>query len=75
MADKQAPKTANEKPGRKKTSGPDLIKDGGKWAGSGRKVVEHGEGPEVVAQRQSQTGRGALRTTLRQSKSKHPGHE
>jgi hypothetical protein len=52
--------------------GPDLVKDGGKWAGSGKKVVEHAKGPVVAAQHQSQTGRGALRTTVRQPKSKHP---
>lgn len=32
------------------------IADGGKWAGSGRKTVEHGEGPAVARQRQP--GRG-----------------
>lgn len=49
------------------------VPDGGKWAGSGRKAVEHSEGPEVA--RQAQTGRGAkTRTALRQTKANHPSH-
>jgi hypothetical protein len=47
--------------------------DGGKWSGSGRKTVEHGQGPEIARQRQ--TGRGAkTRTAIRENKSKHPSH-
>lgn len=61
-----------KKSSRKATAGPDLVPDGGKWAGSGRKVVKHGKGPEVAAQRQSQTGQGELRTTVRKSKTKDP---
>ena len=68
MAGKQATKTT-------KKQGTDLVQDGGKWAGSGRKVVEHGEGPEVAAQRQSQTGRGPLQTTLRKPKANTPSKD
>jgi len=66
MAGKQATKTTKKR-------GADLVQDGGKWAGSGKKVVENGEGPEVAAQRQSQTGRRPLQTTVREPKEKHPG--
>ena len=59
-----------KKSSKQDVAGPDLVKDGGKWAGSGKKVVENGKGPEVAAQKQSQTGRGELRTTLRKTKSK-----
>jgi hypothetical protein len=49
------------------------IQDGGKWAGSGRKVAEHSEGPEIA--RQKQTGRGAkTRTAFRADKANHPSH-
>jgi len=49
------------------------IKDGGKWAGSGRKTVEHREGPAIV--RQGQPGRGAkTRTAVRSKKANHPNH-
>ncbi len=47
--------------------------DGGKWAGSGRKTVEHREGPALVRQRQP--GRGPkARTAARSSKANHPNH-
>ena len=39
------------------------VQDGGKWAGSGRKTVERGEGREIARQRQ--TGRGAKTRTVR----------
>jgi len=49
------------------------VADGGKWAGSGRKTVTDGEGPEIA--RQAQPGRGAkTRTTLRTKKANHPNH-
>ena len=49
------------------------VPDGGKWAGSGRKTVEHREGPEIV--RQAQPGRGAkTRTATRSKKANHPNH-
>jgi len=51
---------------KQNTTGTDLVKDGGKWAGAGKNVVKNGEGPSVAAQHQSQTGKGELRTTLRQ---------
>jgi hypothetical protein len=48
------------------------VPDGGKWA-SGRKAVEHGEGPALT--RQGQPGRGAkTRTTARTGKANHPNH-
>jgi hypothetical protein len=51
----------------------DGISDGGKWAGSGRKTVEHHEGPHIA--RQAQTGRGAkTRNAVRSDKKKHPNH-
>jgi hypothetical protein len=47
--------------------------DGGKWAGSGRKTVEHSEGPAIA--RQKQTGRGAkTRTAMRSDKKNHLNH-
>lgn len=47
--------------------------DGGKWAGSGRKTVEHSEGPAVP--RLKQTGRGAkTRSAMRSDKKNHPNH-
>jgi len=49
------------------------VQDGGKWAGSGRKVVQHSDGPEIA--RQPQTGRGPkTRTALRTNKANHPNH-
>ena len=49
------------------------VKDGGKWAGSGRKVVERSKGPEIA--RQGQSGRGAkTRTAIRKDKANHPNH-
>ncbi len=49
------------------------VPDGGKWAGSGRKTVEHSEGPEIARQRQ--TGRGAkTRTAKRTMTANHPNH-
>jgi hypothetical protein len=48
------------------------IPDGGKWA-SGRKAVEHGEGPALT--RQAQPGRGPkTRSTVRTGKANHPNH-
>jgi hypothetical protein len=45
---------------------PTEVPDGGKWAGSGEKTVEHGEGPEVA--QQAEHGRGAkTRTVHRQA--------
>jgi hypothetical protein len=42
------------------------IADGGKWADSGRKTVEHGEGPAIA--QQAEHGRGAkTRTVHRQA--------
>jgi len=47
------------------------VPDGGKWAGSGRKAVEHHEGPTIA--RQAQPGRGAkTRNTTRSNKKNHP---
>ncbi len=47
--------------------------DGGKWAGSGRKTVEHSEGPVIARQRQ--TGRGPkTRNAMRAAKANHPNH-
>jgi len=47
--------------------------DGGKWAGSGAKTVEHSRGPAIA--RQKQTGRGAkTRTAMRTQKVNHPNH-
>jgi hypothetical protein len=47
--------------------------DGGKWAGSGRKTVEHHGGPQIA--RKGQPGRGAkTRTTMRSNKKNHPNH-
>jgi hypothetical protein len=51
----------------------DPVADGGKWAGSGRKTVEHHEGPQIA--RQPQPGRGAkTRATDRSDKRNHPNH-
>jgi hypothetical protein len=49
------------------------VADGGKWAGSGRKTVEHYKGPQIA--RQAQPGRGAkTRTAERSKKKNHPNH-
>ncbi len=57
--------------GRNTRSG--QVSDGGKWAGSGRKTVEHGEGPRIA--RQSQPGRGPKHHgAVRTMKAKHPSH-
>jgi hypothetical protein len=49
------------------------VADGGKWAGSGRKTVEHHEGPQIA--RQAQPGRGArTRAAERSNKRNHPNH-
>lgn len=49
------------------------IPDGGKWAGSGRKTVEHGEGPPVA--RQPQPGRGPKHhPAIRTLRAHHPSH-
>jgi len=51
---------------------PSAVPDGGKWV-SGRKTVEHREGPALT--RQGQPGRGAkTRTTTRTGKANHPNH-
>jgi hypothetical protein len=50
------------------------ILDGGKWAGSGRKTVEHGgRGPAIVGLAQPGRGR-SHRTVLRSGKVNHPNH-
>jgi len=50
-----------------------LVEDGGKWAGSGRKTVEHRAGPKIVRQRQP--GRGPkAHTAMRSMKANHPNH-
>jgi hypothetical protein len=42
------------------------VPDGGKWAGSGGKTVEHGEGPAIA--QQAEHGRGPkTRTVHRQA--------
>lgn len=47
------------------------VADGGKWAGSGRKTVEHHEGPQIA--RQAQPGRGPkTRHAERTNKKNHP---
>jgi len=49
------------------------IPDGGKWAGSGAKTVQHHDGPQIA--RQSQPGRGAkTRDAERTDKKNHPNH-
>ena len=49
------------------------LQDGGKWEGTGKKTVEHGEGPAVVNLRQP--GRGAkTRTVIRKKRTMHPSH-
>jgi hypothetical protein len=63
--------------GAAKTSGAkkkgNEVADGGKWAGSGRKVVEHGRGPEIA--QQGETGRGPkTKTVHRKDRSNHPSH-
>jgi hypothetical protein len=48
--------------------------DGGRWAGSGAKTVQHSEGPEI-ARKKTETGRGAkTRTAMRTMKANHPNH-
>jgi len=60
-------------PSRRKQMRAAAVEDGGKWAGSGRKTVEHREGPEIVRQRQP--GRGPkTRTATRSGKANHPNH-
>ena len=56
-------------PGHSKKSG-----DGGPSAGSGRKTVEHSEGP-AVARKRTATGRGAkTRDAMGTKKVNHPNH-
>jgi len=51
----------------------DAVSDGGKWAGSGRKTVEHHQGPSIA--RQAHPGRGAkTRSASRSDKKNHPNH-
>lgn len=38
------------------------VADGGKWAGSGEKTVEHGQGPAIA--RQAEHGRGPKTRTV-----------
>ena len=48
--------------------------DGGPWAGSGSKTVQHSEGP-AIARKKTETGRGAkTRTAMRTAKVNHPNH-
>jgi hypothetical protein len=48
--------------------------DGGPWAGSGSKTVQHSEGP-AVARKRTETGRGAkTRDAARTAKRNHPNH-
>jgi hypothetical protein len=48
--------------------------DGGPWAGSGAKTVQHSEGP-AIARKKTETGRGAkTRTAMRSDKANHPNH-
>ena len=48
--------------------------DGGPWAGSGAKTVEHSQGPEI-ARKKTESGRGAkTRTAIRTDKANHPNH-
>jgi hypothetical protein len=48
--------------------------DGGPWAGSGRKTVEHSEGPDV-ARKATVHGRGAkTRNVTRTKSANHPNH-
>jgi len=48
--------------------------DGGPWAGSGSKTVQHSEGP-AIARKKTETGRGAkTRTAMRTMKANHPNH-
>ena len=56
-----------KKAGHSKKSG-----DGGPWAGSGSKTVQHSEGPKI-ARKKTETGRGAkTREATRTDKSNHP---
>jgi hypothetical protein len=53
--------------GQSKKSG-----DGGPWAGSGSKTVQHSDGPKI-ARKATETGRGAkTRDAIRTDKSNHP---
>ncbi len=66
-------KGASKGPGGSRKRSATDVEDGGKWAGSGRKVVERGRGPKIARQRQP--GRGAkVRDAVREEKSKHPSH-
>ena len=48
--------------------------DGGAWAGSGAKTVEHSQGP-AIARKKTETGRGAkTRSAMRTDKANHPNH-
>jgi hypothetical protein len=48
--------------------------DGGPWAGSGSKTVQHSEGPKI-ARKRTETGRGAkTRDAERTMKANHPNH-
>jgi hypothetical protein len=48
--------------------------DGGPWAGSGAKTVQHSDGP-AIARKKTETGRGAkTRTAMRSDKANHPNH-
>jgi hypothetical protein len=69
---KTSQKRAMEAKGPSGRTGKDtLVQDGGKWAGSGRKTVEHSEGPSIV--RQAQPGRGPkAHTAMRTMKANHP---
>jgi hypothetical protein len=65
--------SVTEGPKRSRRPSSSEVADGGKWAGSGRKTVERGRGPEIARQRQ--TGRGPKsRTAHRGEKAKHPSH-
>jgi hypothetical protein len=58
--------------GPRRTASTNPVQDGGKWT-SGRKSVEHREGPSLV--RQHQPGRGPkTRTATRSGKKNHPNH-
>ena len=64
---------ADQGPRGSRRRNPTSVKDGGKWAGSGRKTVEHGEGPEIARQRQP--GRGPkARNVVRKERKMHPSH-
>jgi len=51
----------------------ETVPDGGKWAGSGSKTVQHHEGPQIA--RQAQPGRGPkTRGATQSDKKNHPNH-